>query len=601
MNRPAVLIVEPDAVLRRELSEGLSEFGYEVVPTSGTEEGLRFAQGLGPSVVVAGEEVPGFGDASVLDEVRAATAERSVLLVLGRHEEPPAELPEDVLYLPAPGLAPAEQLRRIRLVLVGWELGLEPDTELRTLVGDFSLTPALEVIRGLGRALVSGRLLLDGGEVVFDRGEVIAATAGHASGVKAFCRIGVRRQGPFRVVLGRPGVAREIEPDLKSLIIRAIEDRVAEPPSPKVRVEVDLGPSFFSKEYSPLEQRILTEAQKGVTVGALLDRLKGFTDGEILRALDGLQESGVASLREPDAGVRVVTDSTADLPRRLALEHGIEVVPLTVRFGDRMFKDGIDITPRQFYDLLEQGTEHPASSPPTPGEFLGVYRAVVPERDVVSVHISAELSDTVRHAGRAAEEGGEELEGLREGSEPVRLAVVDSRQVSLGLGLLALFAARMAHRGLGADEIAARVREMAPRVEVLFAVDTLEYLARGGRIGKAQAWVGSLLGIKPILGVTEGEVVPVARVRGGRAAHPKILELFTERLEEGRPVLGAVAHAKAPVWADRLKGLLEERLAIEELHVAEMGPVVGTHAGPGTVGAALFQPTDEELELIRPL
>ncbi|HEX6200167.1 MAG TPA: DegV family protein, partial [Thermoanaerobaculia bacterium] len=248
--------------------------------------------------------------------------------------------------------------------------------------------------------------------------------------------------------------------------------------------------------------------------------------------------------------------------------------------------------------------EHPVSNPPTPGEFLQVYRDVVPERDVVSVHISSNLSETFKHARKAAEAGARELREARrerQGPEPPVLEVVDSRQVSLGLGLLALFAARMTHRGLGASEIAGRLRTMGDRVQVLFVVDTLEYLARGGRIGKARAWVGSLLGIKPILGVSRGEVVPVDRVRGGRAAHPRMLALFQERLEAGRPVVGAIAHAKAPVWADRLQGLLEKELDVREMLLGEMGPVVGTHAGPGTVGAALFQPTDEELELIKPL
>lgn len=597
MSRPAVLIVEPDAELRKELSEGLSGHGYEVVPAESPDEGRRFAEGLGPSVIVAGEALPGFGDGSILGELREATTAETVLLVLGSSEAASEDLPEEVLYLPAGDRKPQELVRRIRLVLVGWEIGLEPDEELQTLVGELSLTPALEVIRGLGRALVSGRVLLPGGEVVMDRGEAIAATAGQVRGVKAFCRLGVRRQGPFRVVLGRPGVRREIEPSLKALVIRAIEDRVAERPSPKARIAVDLDPSFFETEFTPFQQELLTQAQEGITVGALLDRFEE-TDGVVLRELESLRAMGALRLREPEAAVRLVTDSTGDLPARLAREHGIRVVPLTVRFGNRIFKDGVDITPREFYDLLEKGTTPPATSPPTPGELLEVYRDLVPHQDVVSIHISSALSETARHAERAAAENARELEDLRDGSEPVRVAVVNSRQVSLGLGLLALFGARMARRGLGADEIGPRLQAMAERMQVLFVVDTLEYLARHGRIGKAKAWVGRLVGIKPILGVRDGEVVLVDRVRGGRAAHPRMIALFREVLEADRPVIAGVAHAKAPVWADRLRNLLERELQVAELHAAEMGPVVGTHAGPGAVGAALFQPTEEELELV---
>jgi DegV family protein with EDD domain len=190
---------------------------------------------------------------------------------------------------------------------------------------------------------------------------------------------------------------------------------------------------------------------------------------------------------------------------------------------------------------------------------------------------------------------------MRGPAEPVTIKVVDSGSVSLGLGMLALFAARLARRGIDPDGIAERLEAMRPRMHILFAVNTLEYLARGGRIGKARALVGNLLGIKPILGVTDGEVVSIDRVRGGRAAQPRLIELFRQRVDPGRPVVVSIAHAKAPVWADRLRALLEQSFGVAELFMAEMGPVVGTHAGPGTVGAALFQPTEEELPLVAPL
>ncbi len=564
-----------------------------MVPAASADEGRRFASGLGPSVIVTGAEVPGFGDASILGVLLETTGAATRLVVLGEDEAAAERLPDDVLFLAAGDLEGPELVRRIRLVLVGWELGIEPDAQLATLVGDLSLTPALEVIRGLGRALVSGRLLLDRAEIVFESGEVIAATAGKARGVKAFCRVGERREGPLRVVLGRPGVGREIEIDLQALVIRAIEDRVAERPNPSARIEVTLGPSFFGTQFTPFQQRILTEAQGRPTVAVLLDRIDA-TDGEVLRELARLLGMGVLALREPEVRVRVITDSTADLPASLAREHDIRVVPLVVRFGDRIFRDGVDISPREFYDLLEGGTDHPVSSPPTAGEFLQLYRDLAPGHDLVSVHISGTLSETSLHAAQALESGGDELLARAGEAEPAVIEVVDSRQVSLGLGLLALFAARLARRRRGAPEIAGRLRAMGDRVQVLFVVDTLEYLARGGRIGKARAWMGGLLGIKPILGVAEGEVVPVDRVRGGRAAHPRMLQLFKERIDPSRPVIAGVAHAKAPVWADRLRALLEAELDVRECLVAEMGPVVGTHAGPGTVGAALYQPADDE-------
>jgi DegV family protein with EDD domain len=580
------------------MARGLSELGYEVVPADGPEEGRRFAQGLGPGVIVTDAGVPGFGDASILDELRRATGASSRLLVLGDDPATGEELPDDVLFLAAGDLDDVERVRRIRLVLVGWELGVEPDSRLTSLVGELSLTPVLEVVRGMGRALVSGRLSLEGGEVVFARGEAIAASAGQARGIKAFCRLGGRLEGPFRIVLGRPGVEREIEPRLEDLVIRAIEDRVAEAPTLESRLEVNLGPSFFGTQFTPFQQSLLTAAQDGPSVGGLLDRFEE-TDGTVLRELARLRALDVVTLREPDARVRVITDSTGDLPADLAREHGIRVVPLLLRFGDRIFRDGVDISAGELYDRLEKESAHPVSNPPTPGELLQLYRDLAPGHDLVSVHISAKLSETAGNARRALEQGGGDLLARPNEAEPAVIEVVDSTQVSLGLGLLALFAARLARRHRGAAEIAERLRGMGGRVQVLFVVDTLEYLARGGRIGKARAWMGGLLGIKPILGVAEGEVVPVDRVRGGRAAHPRMLELFKARLDPSRPVLAAVAHAKAPVWADRLRALLEAELDVHECLVGEMGPVVGAHAGPGAVGAALYQPVDdEELELL---
>ena len=159
----------------------------------------------------------------------------------------------------------------------------------------------------------------------------------------------------------------------------------------------------------------------------------------------------------------------------------------------------------------------------------------------------------------------------------------------------------MAQRGLQLPEICRRIEAMRDRFHVLFVVDTLDYLARGGRIGKARAVVGKMLGVKPILGVIDGEVAAVDRVRGGRTAHPRLIELFAQRVDPQRPVVAAVGHSNAPIWADRLRALLEQRFVTAELLVTEIGPVVGTHSGPGTVGAALFQPTDEELPLIAPI
>lgn len=607
MSRPAVLVVDPETTRRKELAHGLTEFGYEVIPVVDEQQGVRFAEGLGPGVVVVPAAVAADGGRPLVERFAAKDPSvRHTLLVLGQGEQDGLQLPEDVLYLDSQGLDAADLVRRIHLVLLGREIGLDPDGRLDSLVGDFSLVPIVDLLRALRRARATGRILCAEGKITLEAGEVVAAEAGRAAGLKAFCRLSLLDAGPFWVQLRPPDLtgpvktAHEIDLDLTSLVVYAIEDMVRDAPDPRSRVRVQVGPSFFETRFTERQQALLAAIPSAVTVGRLIDALPE-TDGQVLRDLLGLRELGIVEVEEPQELVRVITDSTSDLPPELARAHGIQVLPLLVLFGDRVYHDGQDLKPKEFYEQLEKGTVHPRTNPPPKTDFLDLYRRLTTHKDVISVHISEKLSQTVVHARAAAEEGHGEFQALRGPAEPVTLRVVDSHNVSLGLGMLALFAARMAQRGLEPDAIVERLEAIRGRVQVLFAVDTLDYLARGGRIGKAQAFLGNLLGIKPILGVVGGEVSLIEKVRGGRAAQPRLIELFKQRIDPGRPVVASIAHAKAPVWADRLRLLLSQSFQVSELIMAEMGPVVGTHAGPGTVGAALFQPTDEELPLVGPL
>jgi DegV family protein with EDD domain len=603
MSRRSVLVVDPDAPRRRELARGLSGFGYEVIPAVDAQEGRRFADGLGPGIVVAALGTAADGDGFLLSRFGSPSSNDHTLLLLGRNEEEGRELPQEVLFLVADGLSGEDLVRRVHLVLLGREIGVEPDSGVESLVGDFSLLPPLELLRALHRARLTGRVVLAEGEIALDGGEVAAAAAGRSRGTKAFLRLSHLGAGPFRVQLGLPPSASdcEIRQDLTSLIFLSLEDLIHDAPDPRARVRVHRGPSFFEARFTPRQQELLALVPGCVTVGRLLDAMPSATDGEILRELLSLREQGLVILEEPEERVRVVTDSTSDLPPELARAHGIHVVPVLVLFGDTAYHDGVDLKPREFYELLEKGKVHPRTNPPPQADFLNVYRSLAPEKDVISVHVSEKLSQTVVHARAAAEEGLPDFQKRRGESERVTLRVVDSGSVSLGLGMLALFAARMARRGVEPDAIADRLEAMGQRLHVLFVVDTLEYLARGGRIGKARAVVGNLLGIKPILGVVDGEVAPVDKVRGGRGAHPRLIELFRDRVDPKRPVIASIAHAKAPVWADRLKGLAEKSFTVNEVFIAEMGPVVAANAGPGTVGMAIFQPTEDELPLIAPL
>jgi DegV family protein with EDD domain len=351
---------------------------------------------------------------------------------------------------------------------------------------------------------------------------------------------------------------------------------------------------------SPGQQSVVEDARAGRTLSSVLDRTEAL-DGAAMADAARLHELRILEFDAPEVNVRIVTDSAADLPLELAKRHQIHIVPLLVTSGRDVYEDSVDLSPEAFYKLLEsrEGT-HLRTGPPTKGEFLARYRMLVERSDVVSVHLSGRVSETVVNARAAADEGLEEFRRLR-GDGTAALEVLDSMQIGTGLALLVLMAARMALRKLPAHEIRARLEAMRSRVHLLFVADKPQYLCAGGHLGKSQAWLGGMLGVKPILGLEDGEVVLVDRVRRAHAAHPRVIELFKQRVDPARPSLAGIGHAACPVQAVRLRNLLQDSFTVSELIECEVGPLVGTYLGPGCVGAAIFQPTEEERPLIAPV
>jgi DegV family protein with EDD domain len=584
MPRPTVLLLDPQADRLRDLSHRLTAEGYEVVPMGDAAKAQRFIAGLTSAVVVAAAAaLPPLDTAT---DPSALTGAGRSLVILGERSEDEEGLPDAASFLLVGGLDSQEIARRLRLVLLGREIGVEPDARLASLVGDLAQTPLIELLRALHTAEVSGRIDLRGGALALDRGAVVAAAAGSARGLKAFCRLGRLHEGPLRLVPGTVEAPREIELDLGSLILAAIEDSLGDLPDPRSRLEIDLTPAFFTTPFTPVQQQILSLAQRGATLQQVVDGLPA-RDAEIVQEILHLEEIGLLTRRVPETTAQIVTDSTSDLPADLVRACGIAVVPLSVAFGKEVFRDRVDLQPGRFYKLLAERKEHPVSSPPRREDFAPRYQEHLARgTEVVSLHLSAKLSKTFEAASAAASPG---------------VTVLDTGQVSLGLGLLTLFAARLAARNEPAGRIAQRVREMAPRVHTLFVVDTLEYLARSGRIGKAIALLGGLLRIKPILGMVDGEVAPIDRVLGGRGVRPRILELLRQRIDAKRPLVAGICHGNAPAWADALGRLVREQLQVSELVEAEVGPVIGANVGPGVVGISVFQPTDEEARWIAPL
>ncbi len=276
--------------------------------------------------------------------------------------------------------------------------------------------------------------------------------------------------------------------------------------------------------------------------------------------------------------IAIVTDSCSYLPPGLIDRVGLNVVSLYIQTEGEATRE-TDITDLDaFFARLAAATDLPTTSQPSIGDFLAVYEPLLAAgHDIISLHLSAGLSGTCNAATQAA---------VQLGADAGRVRVVDSHVACGAQGMMALAAARLAAQGRDADTIIARVEEMRSALHFWFALDTLEYLHRGGRIGGAQAWLGAALKIKPILSLAE-QITPVERVRTTRRAFERIVDrLEIERI--GGADAWAVQHIQAPDYADQLLKRGREIFGCEPVICSEIGPVIGTHVGPGFFGAGAF-------------
>ena len=278
------------------------------------------------------------------------------------------------------------------------------------------------------------------------------------------------------------------------------------------------------------------------------------------------------------ANTAIVVDSTADFPEAPQRFANWRIVPLYVRFGDESYRDYVELDPEQFYARLRTAPQTPSTSQPTPGDFLAVYEELAGYERILSLHIAGKLSGTIESARAAARLLGDD-----------RVRTLDSQSASAAIAMVGLAIQRRLERGTSDDEVDALVERYRLEAGLLFTVDTLEYLARGGRIGRARAWAGELLNIKPILTIEDGEVVPVKRVRGNRKAFLEFESAFTSSTRDVASLRVGIAQADAPERAKALTELVQRTRPAAQLElVTTLGPVVGAHAGPGTVGFFWF-------------
>ncbi len=271
--------------------------------------------------------------------------------------------------------------------------------------------------------------------------------------------------------------------------------------------------------------------------------------------------------------IAVVTDSAAYIPQQALGDFNIPVIPLWLIWGDDRFRDGVDIDPPTFYERLRPSKPFPSSSQPSRGEFVDFFKSVSAEADaIVAVMVTSKISGTFANAVAAQEQ-----------LPDLSIRVVDSHSVTMGQGFAGLAAARAAAAGKSLDEVVAAAKHVCDNVELIFAVDTLEFLHRGGRLGGGARFLGTALKLKPLLYFVDGQIEALTKVRTKRKAVARMLDIVEEWLDGKRMAEVAVADVDTAEEGDALAQQIKERFGVSTVHRTTVSPVIGTHAGPGTV------------------
>ena len=278
--------------------------------------------------------------------------------------------------------------------------------------------------------------------------------------------------------------------------------------------------------------------------------------------------------------VAVVTDSSACVPKEVVKQYGIHILPLILLFEDRSYRDGVDITSQEFYELLKKAKRLPTTSSPSPGEYLEVFRELAKQASgILCITLPPHLSMSFDSATQAREMA-------RESIPHVHIEIFPSRSPALAQGFIAQAAAQAAASGKDLSQVAQAARDRMDKVNALAMLDTLYYLAKGGRIPKAAAWAGSLFKIKPILDAT-GDVRLLERCRTRKRAMQRLLYIMRQR-SGGKPICVNLMHANAPEEAERLKADILSQFDCVEFYVTDFTPVIGTHTGPGSIGLSFY-------------
>ncbi|MBU1565188.1 MAG: DegV family protein [Proteobacteria bacterium] len=299
--------------------------------------------------------------------------------------------------------------------------------------------------------------------------------------------------------------------------------------------------------------------------------------------------------------IMLVTDSAADLPPELVRDRNITVVPLSVTIDGRQYRDGVDISPLDFYRLLKKSATFPVTSPPSLEDFQRLFLDNIGDKDILGIFLSKRMSKTFDIANQAMRSKYNSCLRQRRANPAMdnrfHIELIDSRQVSMGAGLLVLEASDKIRAGWPLPQIKNHIEKLVEEVRVFFMVDDLDYLARGGRIGRGYAFLGNFFGFKPILGMNGGGVDAKSRVLGGRRAQSKLIDLMKDDLKNsGKAIRIGICHADCPEKVENIKKMINSAFPGQEPIISYFGPTVGSHTGPGSVGVVWLASSSDKAE-----
>jgi DegV family protein with EDD domain len=284
--------------------------------------------------------------------------------------------------------------------------------------------------------------------------------------------------------------------------------------------------------------------------------------------------------------VKIVTDTTCDLPQDIIKQYDIRLVPTVITIGDKVYKEALEISVEQFYDMLRTSPDRPVSAPPGRKDFSDVYTQLSQETDsVISIHVSANFSPTFTLATNMARFS---MGAAQKQGKTFEITVVDSKSTCIGLGMIVIEAARLAQEGKSKEDILAFITPIIDNMKSLFMVDDMSYLEKSGRMGRAKAMLGSFLNLKPILSIEGGETGVKATPRGGSGAFDKMIDLMKDVMSPGSTIKIGIAHAMAPEKVETVKPKIEENYTCDEIYETSMGSSVGSVLGPGSFGYVYY-------------